>query len=172
MWSMSSRAGMLRSVKASPTMVGAFGVRRETPCSAWLRRPRLNNCVESVALEQAASRRRVSSLSGMVFFQGKELGPNLGDAARAAELHRAHELVAEDRQGAPGPLLAARAHAVERRAADHYGLRAPGQRLEDVRPAPDAAVHEHRGPAADRARHRGQRIERGQLAVQLAPAVV
>src|SRR5262245_23993689 len=42
-------------------MVGAPAVSRETPCSTWLRRPRLNSCVDSVALEQAASFLRASS---------------------------------------------------------------------------------------------------------------
>src|SRR5688572_12370837 len=58
---MSSRAGMLRSVNASPTSGADFGVRRETPCSTWLRNPRLKSWVESVALEQAARRERVSA---------------------------------------------------------------------------------------------------------------
>src|SRR6185503_5698259 len=52
---------MLRSVKASPTSGGAFGVSRATPCSTWLRKPRLNSCVESVAPEQPARRLRVRS---------------------------------------------------------------------------------------------------------------
>src|SRR6185503_12066768 len=105
--SRSSRAGILRNVKASPTMVGAFGVRRGIPCSAWLRRPRLNSCVESVALEQAASRRRVSSLRAIFLSLMDQRGTDFGDAARAAELHRAHQLVAQDRQSALRSLLAA-----------------------------------------------------------------
>src|SRR5260221_11146365 len=52
---------MLRSVNASPTIGGAFGVSRETPCSTWLRRRRLKSCVESVAAEQPARRLRVRS---------------------------------------------------------------------------------------------------------------
>src|SRR5258706_6429507 len=110
---MSSRAGMLRNVKASPTMVGASSVSRETPCRTWLRRPRLNSCVESVALEQAASRRRVSSLRAIFLSLMDQLGTDFGDAARAAELHRAHEFVAEDRKRPLRTLLAARAYAVE-----------------------------------------------------------
>src|SRR5688572_33410153 len=56
---------MLRSVKASPTSTGAFGVRRDTPCSTWLRKPRLKSCVDSVAPEQPARRLRVRSESAI-----------------------------------------------------------------------------------------------------------
>src|SRR6185503_4450272 len=118
MWSMSSRAGMLRSVKASPTMVGAPGVSRETPCSTWLRSPRLKSCVDKVALEQAASSLRVSSVSAMVLFPEKQLRPDVRDAAHAAELHGAHQFVAEDLQRARGARFAGGAYPVERGAAD------------------------------------------------------
>jgi len=56
--------------------------------------------------------------------------------------------------------------------AEQDRVRSERQRLEDVGAAPDAAVEENGDPAVDRLRHAGQRVERADRSVDLAPAVV
>ena len=63
-WSRSSRDGMLRIVNAGPTRLPLEGfVRRVIPWMNTLRKPRLNNCVHSVATVTWRSRSNVSGLT-------------------------------------------------------------------------------------------------------------
>jgi hypothetical protein len=57
----------MRSVKASPTIAGAPGVRRRTACMKVLRRPRLNSWVVKVAVLASRNRRLVSSATPAIF---------------------------------------------------------------------------------------------------------
>ena len=58
------------------------------------------------------------------------------------------------------------------RAPDQHRARAERQRLDDINPAPKAAVDKHRRFAADRLDNAGQRPDRGDRAVELAPAMI
>ena len=62
--------------------------------------------------------------------------------------------------------------APELRPADEGRRGAEGERLDHVGAAADAAVDEHRHPAADRLDHGRERLNRGEGAVELAAAVV
>ncbi len=68
--------------------------------------------------------------------------------------------------------LAAERQPPEIGAADQHGVGAEGERLEDVGARAHAAVEQHRQVVADRVGDRGQRVERGDLAIDLAATVV
>ena len=67
---------------------------------------------------------------------------------------------------------AADREAVRVRSAEQHGVRAEGQRLEDVGAATDAAVHQDRRVRSGGVAHLVKRVERGDRAVHLPPAVV
>src|SRR5438874_2330903 len=91
--------------------------------------------------------------------------------AAADELERRLDLRAEEFEHAPRAGLAVDDEAPERRAPGEHGARAEGERLHDVRPAPDPAVEQHLDPAADGLDDLGEGVDRGGDAVELPPAV-
>ena len=62
--------------------------------------------------------------------------------------------------------------APERRTPDQHGVGAERQGDRDVDAAPDAAVDQHGAAPVDGLDHLGQRVGRGETAVELAAAVV
>src|SRR5207249_10013250 len=67
---------------------------------------------------------------------------------------------------------AAGREAPEDRTPDEHGARAERERLQDVRPAPDAAIDQDLDPTRDLVEHLGQGVEAGLRPVELAPAMV
>jgi hypothetical protein len=70
------------------------------------------------------------------------------------------------------PVGAASRQSPDDRAADQHCPRAERERDRNVGTAPDTAVHQDLDAVADRVRHLGKGIERGDRAVELAAAVV
>src|SRR5712671_649150 len=88
-----------------------------------------------------------AAMSSLMPAHRDQIRPDLAHRAHARELHGAHQLVAQDLQGARRAGLARRAGAVERRPAEHHAFGAERERLDDVHAATHAAVHQHAYPA-------------------------
>ena len=97
---------------------------------------------------------------------------DLGGRRAAAEREGELELVAEQLEDALGAVCTTRSEPPQRRPARQHRLRSERERLDDVRPAPDPAVHEHDEPIARGLDDLRQRVERGRDPVELTAAVI
>ena len=102
----------------------------------------------------------------------KDASVQPGDSVPAAERERAVDLAPEQLEHVEDAVLAGAGDAPEMRAPDQHRARAERQRLDDIDAAPEAAVDQHRRLALDRLDHSRQRADRGDRAVELAPAMV
>lgn len=91
---------------------------------------------------------------------------------RPRQPHAQPELIAQQPQTQPHPFLPVVRQPPQHGAADPHELRTQRQRLEDVGPVPDPAVHVHGDPPLGRGHDLGQGVEGGQGAVELPAAVV
>ena len=103
---------------------------------------------------------------------GDQGAVDLGDGAAAAQRQGQRGVRQEVLDDLADAGLAPHGEPVDVGAAQEHRRRAQGQRLQHVRPAPDAAVQEDRHPPAGDRRHRRQGVQRRHGAVHLAPAVV
>src|SRR6516225_8826952 len=90
----------------------------------------------------------------------------------SAERHREIELLPNDLEHFGDARLTHRAEAEVPRAADVGTLRAEGERLENILPRADAAVHVYLDARSHRGDDRGQRADAGLGAIELTSAVV
>src|ERR1700733_14057353 len=102
----------------------------------------------------------------------KEAPIELAHSVPAAERERADDLAPEEFERPEDAILPGAGDAPKVRAADHDRAGAKRQRLDDIDSTPEAAVDEHRRPAADRLDHTGKRADRGDRPVELAPAMI
>ena len=91
---------------------------------------------------------------------------------RAGLPHDLHEFAVQDVDDRLDAALAEGGESPDLRPADTDRGRAEGERLEDVRAAPHAAVDQHRHAPADRSGDLGQAIERRAKRLLVAAAVV
>src|SRR6202167_167521 len=149
---------------------------RFTPWPVVSGRSRTGGCARIGALVRArlaargredAGRMRIARLA-----LEKHACVELGDPVPAAERERAVDLAPEEFERPEDAILTRAGDAPKLRAADQNRARAERQRLDDVDAPPEAAVDEHRRAAADRFDDAGQRANRGDRAVELAPAMV
>ena len=96
----------------------------------------------------------------------------LRDAVTAEQRHDPVHFALEDLERLPRAGLAAGGDTVEHGAAEQHEVGAERQGLDDVGAAAEAAVDEHAQPLAHRRDDRRQRLERGERAVELPPAMV
>ena len=86
---------------------------------------------------------------------------DLGGRGAAAEREGELELIAEQLEDALGAVRATGAEPPQRRPAGEHRLRSERERLDDVRSAPNPAVHEHDETIARGLDDLRQRIDRG-----------
>src|SRR3546814_9045871 len=99
---------------------------------------------------------------------GAEIRQGLG----SHQFHAALHFGAEQGDRARDAILARGGERVEIEAAARAGLGADRKRLQHMGAACDAAVADHLDPVAHRIDDRGERVEGGDAAIELAPAVV
>jgi hypothetical protein len=91
---------------------------------------------------------------------------------RAAELHGANEFDAQVLERLPYPIGSSYGEAPEHRPADHHGVGAERQGLENVRAAPDAAIDIDFGLAGQGGRHLADRSGGRHRGIKMTPAVI
>ena len=102
----------------------------------------------------------------------EHLGPDSPDRVDPGQAHRQVGLGDEVGHHVAYAGLPGKRQPIDPGAPDADGVRPERQRLEDVGPRPDPAVEDEHGLRADRLADGGQRVERGDGAVDLSAAVV
>ena len=128
-------------------------------------------------LLEPAGRQDVDGVAGQVFDHGPPIVPTCarGDLVRrgaAAESERELDLVAEELEHPARAGFPVAGKAPERRTAGQDRARTERERLDDVRPSPDAAVHVDLDPAGDGLDDLRQQLGRRRDGVELPAAVV
>src|SRR5436309_5256182 len=102
----------------------------------------------------------------------QNLWPQVRNRPAARQRHREIELGHERSEHVPDAVLAADTETVDIRPPDKHGLRTERDRLDDVASRSNPRVEKHRHAVPDGVDDSRQRVERGDLPIDLASAVV
>ncbi len=105
-------------------------------------------------------------------FAHDKVAANIDDSRHSAKRHRSNQFVLQNLDRPAGSRLTRCTRAIERRSSDENAAGTECKRFHDVPPASDAAINENRELVSNGGGDGGQRIERGDAAIELTPAMV